>query len=112
MTTIYVLLENDQIRYIGKTKKSDLKEKLFQHMDEAFNNPEKFEWIGNLFKEGKTPDIKPVFTYQDHEAEYFEKLFISDYKFFSGLKLTNQEYFKPEKFLKKIQQLKELHSDK
>ncbi|NJK97335.1 MAG: hypothetical protein HC905_22675 [Bacteroidales bacterium] len=107
MTTIYVLLENDQIRYIGKTRKTDLKEKLFQHMDEAYSNPEKFEWIGNLFKEGRTPDIKPVFTYQDEEADYYEKLFISDYKFFSGLKLTSQEYFRPELFLKKLSKIKE-----
>jgi hypothetical protein len=111
MTTIYVLLENDQIRFIGKTRKTDLKEKLVQHMDEANTNPEKFEWIGNLFKEGKSPEIKSVFTYKDEEAEYYEKLFISDYKFFSGLKMNNHEYFKPDLFMKKIQQIKETQSE-
>ncbi len=111
MTTIYVLLENDQIRYIGKTTKTDLKEKLDQHIDEAQNNPEKLGWLGPLFKEGKAPVIKSVFTYHDHEAEYYDKLFISEYKFFSGLTLTNQQYFKPEIFMQKVKQLKELQSE-
>jgi hypothetical protein len=110
MTTIYVLLENDQIRYIGKTTKKDLQEKLDQHLDEAQANPKKFEWIGNLFKEGKTPEIKPVFKYQDNEADYYEKLFISDYKFFSGLKLTNQEYYKPEQLSQKYKNFQESNS--
>jgi hypothetical protein len=108
MTTIYVLLENDQIRYIGKTKKTDLNEKLNQHLDEAFCNPKKCEWIGNLFKEGKKPVIKPVFTYEDHEADYYDKLFISDYKFFSGLKLKNHEFFQPDLFVKRIEEIRSL----
>lgn len=106
MTTIYVLLENDQIRYIGKTKKTDLNEKLLQHIDEAHSNPEKCGWLDTLFKEGKTPVIKPVFTYHDHEAEYYDKLFISDYKFFSRIKLSGQDFLQPDLFVKKIEQLK------
>lgn len=98
MTTIYVLLENDQVRFIGKTKNSDLEEKLLQHLDEANSNPEKFEWLENLCKEGKKPEIKPVFTYQDEEAEYYEKLFISDYKFFSNLRFTGNNQNKPATF--------------
>jgi len=98
MTTIYVLLENDQVKYIGKTTKDDLQKKLDQHLYEAQANPEKFKWIDNLSKVGKAPEIKPVFTYPDHEAEYYEKLFISDFRFFSKLKLTNHEYYKPENF--------------
>jgi hypothetical protein len=94
MTTIYVLLENDQIRYIGKTRNSDLDEKLVQHLDEAATNPEKFGWLNNLNKEGKKPEIKPVFSFQDHEAEYYEKLFIRDYKFFAQLKLAGTHDFR------------------
>lgn len=86
MTTIYVLLEKDQIRYIGKTKKTDLTEKLTQHLNEASSNPEKFEWLENLNKQGQKPEIRPVFTFQDDEAEYYEKLFIKDYKFFAKVK--------------------------
>lgn len=96
MTTIYVLLENDQIRYIGKTRNSDLDEKLGQHLDEAATNPEKFGWLNNLNKEGKKPEIKPVFTYQDQEADYYDKLFIKDYKFFANLKLAGNQDFKPQ----------------
>lgn len=96
MTTIYVLLENDQVRYIGKTRNSDLDEKLGQHLDEAATNPEKFGWLNNLNKEGKRPEIRPVFSFQDHEAEYYEKLFIRDYKFFSQLKLSGSQDFKPQ----------------
>ena len=86
MTTIYVLLEKDQIRYIGKTKHTDLTEKLAQHLNEASSNPEKFGWLETLSKEGRKPEIRPVFTFQDEEAEYYEKLFIKDYKFFAKVK--------------------------
>lgn len=95
MTTIYVLLENDQIRFIGKTTKVDLKEKLNQHMTEAYNNPEKFGWINDLWKEGKIPDIKPILSYEDEEAEYFDNLFIKDYKFFLGVRLSQLENGNP-----------------
>lgn len=91
MTTIYVILENDQIRYIGKTKNTDLEEKLIQHLDEASSNPKKLAWLEDLNKTGKKPEIKPVFTYEDEESEYYEKLFIRDYKFFTSVKLTNPQ---------------------
>jgi hypothetical protein len=89
MTTIYVILENDQIRFIGKTRVNDLEEKLSHHLDEATTDPQRFEWLQNLQKEGRKPEIRPVFTYEDHESEYYEKLFMSDYKFFSNIKVPN-----------------------
>lgn len=100
MTTIYVILENEQIRYLGKTKKVDLSEKLTQYLAEANINPEKFEWLSNLAKEGKKPEIRPVFTYEDHESEYYERLFIRDYKFFSNVKHSYQQLLNPDIFSK------------
>ncbi len=89
MTTIYALLDENQIRYIGKTTQSDLEEKLKQHMLEAFSFPEKFQWINDLWKKGSAPKIKPIFTYNDNEAEFYDKMFIDNYKFFSGLRINS-----------------------
>lgn len=91
MTTIYVLLDNNQIRYIGKTTKADLNDKLAQHHSDAITNPEKFGWIANLFNQGKKPEIKPVISYNDEESEHYEKIFLSDFKFFLGVTLTQSE---------------------
>ncbi len=89
MTTIYALLDDDQIRYIGKTTKTDLDEKLRQHMLDAFSFPEKFKWINNLWIKGSSPKIKSIFTYNDNESEFYDKMFLDHYKFFSGLKINN-----------------------
>ena len=89
MTTIYALLDDDQIRYIGKTTNTDLEEKLKQHMQDALANPEKFQWINNLWKKGGTPKIKQIFKYDDSESEFYERMFMDHYKFFSGLKVAN-----------------------
>lgn len=86
MITIYVLLDNSQVRYIGKTAITDLKEKLHQHIQDAISNPEKFGWITSLIKEGRAPEIKPIFTFPEDQTDYYENLFIKDYKYFSGLK--------------------------
>ena len=91
MTTIYVLLDNDQIRYIGKTTKANLNDKLEQHQLDAMADPEKFGWITNLFNQGKKPEIKPIVSYNDHESEHYERLFLSDFKYFLGITLTNTE---------------------
>jgi hypothetical protein len=80
-------MDNSQVRYIGKTSKTDLNEKLNQHLQDAISFPEKFGWIVNLLKEGKTPEIKSVFTFPDEQLDYYENLFLRDYKYFSGLKL-------------------------
>lgn len=89
MTTIYVILENNQVRYIGKTKKSDLNERLNQYLEEAKSNPEKYVWLSKYSRNGKKPEIVPVFTYQENEAEYYEKLFISNYRYFSIVRHFN-----------------------
>jgi len=94
MTTIYVLLDNNQIRYIGKTTKADLKDKLEQHHLDAMVDPEKLGWITDLFRNGKRPEIKPIVTYNDEDAEHYEKIFFNDFKFFLGIRLTNSETIK------------------
>ena len=91
MTTIYVLLDDNQIRFIGKTTKTDLNDKLAQHQLDASNDPEKFGWINNLFGQGKKPEIKPIIKYDDSEAEHYEKVFLSDLRYFLGITLTNSE---------------------
>lgn len=91
MTTIYVLLDDNQIRYIGKTTKINLSEKLAQHQLEAMANPEKFGWITNLFDQGKKPEIRPIVSYDDDKAERYEKVFFSDLRFFLGIRLSQSE---------------------
>lgn len=87
MTTLYVLLEGTQIRYIGKTKHNNLEEKLKQHINDAISDPDKFRWISNLLKSGKKPGIRAVYTCNDCDAERFEKQFIQDYRYILGLKI-------------------------
>lgn len=89
MVTIYVLLEDRHIRFIGKTKLTDLDERLDQHLKEADSNPEKYGWITNLSKKGKKPEIKAVFTYDEADADYYEHIFINDYRHFLGVKLND-----------------------
>ncbi len=96
MTTIYALLDDDQIRYIGKTTKTNLDEKLKQHMLDAFTYPEKFQWINDLWKKGSSPKIKSIFTYNDNESEFYDKMFIDHYKFFSGLRINNINNLNPK----------------
>jgi hypothetical protein len=96
MKTIYVLLDENQICYIGKTETSDLNEKLSQHLHEAQNNPEKFGWIRKMFLQGRKPELVPIFTFSKKDEDYYEKLFISHYRFFLGLKLTNNLFKHPE----------------
>lgn len=91
MTTIYVLLDNNQIRYIGKTTKANLQEKLAQHQKEALENPEKFAWMNALHHQGRKPEIKPIISYEDEKSEHVEKVIFSDLKFFLGVKLSNTE---------------------
>jgi hypothetical protein len=91
MTTIYVLLDNNQIRFIGKTTKADLNDKLVQHQMDAISDPEKFGWIANMFTEGKKPEIKSIFSYSDEQSEHYERLFLHDFKFFLGIRLTKSE---------------------
>lgn len=98
MTTIYVLLDNNQVRYIGKTTKSDLNDKLKQHQIEAKSDPERFGWITDLFSEGKRPEIKPIISYNDEESERYEKIFFNDIRFFLGTRLTQQETIKMQSF--------------
>jgi hypothetical protein len=88
MKTLYVLIDNDQVRYIGKTETQNLSQKLNEHIQEAKSNPSKFGWILNMFREGKRPELIPIFTYSDQNDEYYEKLFISNYKLLLRLKLN------------------------
>lgn len=88
MKTLYVLIDNDQVRYIGKTETQNLSQKLNEHIQEAKLNPSKFGWILNMFREGKRPELIPIFTYSDQNDEYYEKLFIMNYKLLLRLKLN------------------------
>jgi len=91
MTTVYVLLDDNQIRYIGKTTKVNLEEKLAQHQKEALENPGKFTWMNELHYQGRKAEIKPIISYEDEKSEHFEKVLFSDLKFFLGVKLSNTE---------------------
>lgn len=88
MKTLYVLIDNDQVRYIGKTETQNLSHKLNDHLQEAILNPGKFGWIMDMFREGKRPELIPIFTYSDPNDEYYEKLFISNFKLLLRLKLN------------------------
>lgn len=88
MKTLYVLIDNDQVRYIGRTETQNLSQKLNEHIQEAKLNPSKFGWILNMFREGKRPELIPIFTYSDQNDEYYEKLFIMNYKLLLRLKLN------------------------
>lgn len=101
MTTIYVLLDNNQIRYIGKTTKADLNEKLEQHQLEAMSDPDKLGWIANLFSEGRKPEIKPIISYKDEESEHYERVFLNDFRFFVGITLTNAETLRIQSLFEK-----------
>lgn len=90
MITIYALLENAQIRYIGKTKKADLQEKLDQHIKEAGEKPGQFGWITKMIKQGIKPEIKPVFTFSEEESPYYEELFLQDFRHLVYLKPNTQ----------------------
>lgn len=85
MITIYALLENSQIRYIGKTKQTDLDEKLNQHLKEAIERPEQFAWINKLLKQGQKPEIKLIFSFPDDLADQYEELFLKDYRHYKQL---------------------------
>jgi hypothetical protein len=86
MVTIYALLEDAQIRFIGKTKKTDLQEKLSQHLDEALAKPEQFKWINNLVRQGQKPEIKSIFTFPEEEASYYEELFLQEFRHLVNVK--------------------------
>jgi len=109
MTTIYVLLDDNQIKFIGKTQKTNLNDKLAQHQLEATTNPDKFGWISNLFNQGKSPEIKPIVSYHENEAERYEKVFLSDLKFFLGMTLTNTEAVKMKSLFKDSIEAKNLN---
>jgi hypothetical protein len=86
MITIYALLEDSQIRYIGKTKQPDLNKKFNQHLREAIEKPEQFGWITNLIKQGQMPEIKSIFTFPEEEAKHYEALFLQEFKHFVQVK--------------------------
>jgi hypothetical protein len=86
MITIYALLENAQIRYIGKTKQTDLEGKLNQHIKEAQARPEQFAWINNLIKQGGIPEIKSIFSFADDLADHYEEIFLKDFRHYKDLK--------------------------
>lgn len=97
MITIYALLENNQIRFIGKTRKLNLEDKLNQHLNDAALYPDKFGWISRMVSKGETVEIKPVLSYEDEEAEQYEKLFLNHFRFFVGLKLSAFEISSTQK---------------
>lgn len=91
MITIYALLENSEIRYIGKTKITDLQEKLNQHIRDAKENPQQFGWIIELLKHGRTPQIKSIFSFADDQAAQYEELFLKEFKHFVHVKPAYQK---------------------
>jgi hypothetical protein len=95
MITIYALLENKQIRYIGKTTTMNLTERLKQHLLDAMSDHKKFRWLIDLYKKGKKPEIKPIFTYSEEEAEHYEKLFISNFRNLYGMQGGHSDYREP-----------------
>jgi hypothetical protein len=88
MVTIYALLDESQIRYIGKTKQTDLLEKYNQHIKEAQEQPEKYDWINNMLKQGQMPKIKSIFTFPEEESKQYEKKFLEDFRHLINTKPT------------------------
>jgi hypothetical protein len=86
MVTIYALLDNAQVRYIGKTKKTNLEEKLSEHIREAIEIPEKFGWINTLTRQGLKPEIKSIFTVPEEDVAYYEELFLHEFRHLVNLK--------------------------
>lgn len=86
---IYGLFEmNSQIlRYVGKT--TDLKRRIRRHVNERFKHDSyKDRWVRNVINSGNEVEIVLIDTVDNSEWQYWEKFYISYFKFI-GCKLTN-----------------------
>lgn len=86
---IYGLVEKNtnKLRYIGKT--TDPKRRIRRHINERFmHNTYKDRWIRKLIDCGEEPELILIDTVCKTEWQYWEKFYISYYKFI-GCLLTN-----------------------
>lgn len=83
MPKIYVLIDpiNNNIRYVGKTKQSNINKRLMGHirMSKKQNKTKKERWISNLLKRGFKPDIKIIEECNNDEWEKREMFWIEYY---------------------------------
>jgi group I intron endonuclease len=86
---IYGLVEknNGTLRYVGKT--TDIKRRFKRHINERFlHDSYKDRWIRKIISENNEIDIIIIDHVDQSEWQYWEKFYISYYKFI-GCKLTN-----------------------
>jgi group I intron endonuclease len=86
---IYGLIEknNNTLRYIGKT--TDIKRRIRRHINERFlHDSHKDRWIRKMINDNDELDIIIIDIVDQTEWQYWEKFYISYYKFI-GCKLTN-----------------------
>ena len=86
---IYGLIEknNNTLRYIGKT--TDIKRRIRRHINERFlHDSHKDRWIRKMINDNDELDIIIIDIVDQTECQYWEKFYISYYKFI-GCKLTN-----------------------
>jgi len=80
---IYGLYEKDNIRYVGKTNKKDLKIRLKEHINESFREnsiTHKKNWIKSVIKKGDKIDIKLIEITDENNWQNIEKYWISYFK--------------------------------
>jgi group I intron endonuclease len=88
-TYIYILSEprNNLVKYVGKTK--DPNRRLKRHISERFiHDSYKNRWIRKIVENGELPEITVIDTVEDEKWVYWEKFYISYFKFI-GCELTN-----------------------
>ncbi len=86
---IYGLIEknNNTLRYIGKT--ADIKRRIRRHINERFlHDSHKNRWIRKMINDSDELDIVIIDIVNQTEWQYWEKFYISYYKFI-GCKLIN-----------------------
>jgi len=86
---IYALIEPklNQIRYIGKT--TDINRRLNRHISEIFlHDSHKDRWIRKLVDNNNFPEIEIIDEVDEKEWCYWEKFYISYFKYI-GFSLTN-----------------------
>lgn len=89
MTNIYILIDpiTNQVRYVGKT--NNIKERYKNHKNRCRDvNTHKRNWINKLRKQGLHPIIEVIETISVNEWVYWERFWISYYKYI-GCNLTN-----------------------
>ena len=86
---IYGLVDKktNTLRYIGKTK--DIKRRFKRHISERFlHDSYKDRWIRKLIDDNQEPELLIIDVVDKLEWQYWEKFYISYYKFI-GSYLTN-----------------------